>query len=287
MEKQVVDKVMDEIMENQSGVDLDNDDNTYLGEDGLKYCNKCGEPTQQYRPKVFSPDKFIAYRACKCVRELEALKENEKITREQQEAFRKRQLDCFGESKTMYKFTFENSTSTAETTEYAKRLADEFEKYKNTSSGVLFWGKSRMTKTYTACAIANEIMKQGYTAKLIKITDVIMDVYKEVDKNKFLSELRSYDLLIIDDLGVERNTPYNFELIQKIIDERLSIEKPMIITSNLTLDEIKNPTNREIARIYTRIYENCVPILFSDDSGVDKDVNKRLIAEILAGGQDE
>ncbi len=187
----------------------------------------------------------------------------------------------------MYKFTFENSTSTAETTEYAKRLADEFEKYKNTSLGVLFWGKSRMTKTYTACAIANEIMKQGYTAKLIKLTDVIMDVYKEVDKNKFLSELRSYDLLIIDDLGVERNTPYNLELIQKIIDERLSIEKPMIITSNLTLDEIKNPTNREIARIYTRIYENCVPILFSDDSGVDKDVNKRLIAEILAGGQDE
>ena len=64
-------------------------------------------------------------------------------------------------------------------------------------------------------------------------------------------------------------------------------QKPMIITTNLTLDEIKHPESRELARIYCRIEENYVPILFKENSNLDKGYNKRLIAEIMQGGQHE
>ena len=43
----------------------------------------------------------------------------------------------------------------------------------------------------------------------------------------------------------------------------------------------------EPARIYCRIEENYVPILFKENSNLDKGYNKRLIAEILQGGQHE
>lgn len=72
-----------------------------------------------------------------------------------------------------------------------------------------------------------------------------------------------------------------------LLNLRLMNQKPMIITTNLTLDEIKHPESRELARIYCRIEENYVPILFKENSNLDKGYNKRLIAEILQGGQPE
>lgn len=71
-----------------------------------------------------------------------------------------------------------------------------------------------------------------------------------------------YDLLIIDDLGVERNTEYAMEQMFHVIDCRYRSRKPMIITTNLKLEEIKNPPDLAHARIYDRILERCAPILF-------------------------
>ena len=49
----------------------------------------------------------------------------------------------------------------------------------------------------------------------------------------------------------------------RVIDCRYRSRKPMIITTNLQLEEIKNPPDLAHARIYDRILERCAPILFS------------------------
>jgi len=67
-------------------------------------------------------------------------------------------------------------------------------------------------------------------------------------------------LLIIDDLGVERSSEYTIELVYHIIDARYRSGGPMIITTNLTLNEMENPGTREKERIYDRILERCTPI---------------------------
>ena len=68
---------------------------------------------------------------------------------------------------------------------------------------------------------------------------------------------------IIDDLGVERSTEYAMEQMFSVIDARYRSGKPLIVTTNLKLDEIKHPPDLAHARIYDRILERCVPILFA------------------------
>ena len=77
------------------------------------------------------------------------------------------------------------------------------------------------------------------------------------------ASLDDYSLLVIDDLGVERNTEYAMEQMFTVIDSRYRSKKPLIVTTNLKLEEIKNPPDLAHARIYDRILERCAPVLFS------------------------
>lgn len=48
--------------------------------------------------------------------------------------------------------------------------------------------------------------------------------------------------------------------IYNIVDSRYRSRKPLIVTTNLTLDEIRHPQDTAHARIYDRLLEMCVPI---------------------------
>ena len=83
------------------------------------------------------------------------------------------------------------------------------------------------------------------------------------DRAAFIASLDDYSLLVIDDLGVERSTEYAMEQMFTVIDSRYRSKKPLIVTTNLKLEEIKNPPDLAHARIYDRILERCAPVLFS------------------------
>ena len=70
-------------------------------------------------------------------------------------------------------------------------------------------------------------------------------------------------MLVIDDLGAERETDYALEQVYTVIDERYKSEKPLIVTTNLTYEELKNPTDIRYKRIYDRVIEMCVPFNLS------------------------
>ena len=56
-------------------------------------------------------------------------------------------------------------------------------------------------------------------------------------RNEVIDKLCRYPLLIIDDFGMERGTEYALEQIYSIVDSRYRSRKPLIVTTNLTLDE--------------------------------------------------
>ena len=60
-------------------------------------------------------------------------------------------------------------------------------------------------------------------------------------RNDMVDRLCSYPLLIIDDFGIERGTEYALEQVYNIIDARYRSKKPLIVTTNLTLTDLKNP----------------------------------------------
>ena len=104
------------------------------------------------------------------------------------------------------------------------------------------------------------------------------------ERAEFITSLGEYDLLIIDDLGVERSTDYAMEQMFFIIDSRYRSRKPMIITTNLKLVELKNPPDLAHARIYDRILERCAPILFAgknfreENAGATREAAKEIVS---------
>jgi len=108
-----------------------------------------------------------------------------------------------------------------------------------------------------------------FDIKAVRMTSfgqIMNEIFSVKDKADYIDELISYPLLIIDDLGSERSSEYAQEIVYSIIDGRYKAGKPLIITTNLTLDEIQNPQDMRYARIYDRILEMCVPIQFNGKS---------------------
>lgn len=70
---------------------------------------------------------------------------------------------------------------------------------------------------------------------------------------------------MFDDLTVCTPLPRYLPFLKFLLDAQLSpsryrSQKPLIVTTNLPLDEIRHPQDTAHARIYDRILEMCVPI---------------------------
>ena len=133
------------------------------------------------------------------------------------------------------------------------------------NTGLLLFGDVGTGKSFFAGCIANALLDRDVPVLMTNFPSILnrlTGVFAE-DRAAFITSLDDYSLLIIDDLGVERNTEYAMEQMFTVIDSRYRSKKPLIVTTNLKLEEIKNPPDLAHARIYDRILERCAPVLFS------------------------
>lgn len=72
-----------------------------------------------------------------------------------------------------------------------------------------------------------------------KILNQMGGMYSD-ERYKYIASFSAFELLIIDDLGIERNTEYALEQVYAVIDERYKAGKPLIITTNLTIAQIRD-----------------------------------------------
>ena len=145
---------------------------------------------------------------------------------------------------------------------------NNFTEFKKDGKGLLLHGTVGTGKTYFAACIANRLVEQGYSVLMTNFTRLSNQIQGMFEgKQKFIDSLNRYTLLIIDDLGVERNTEYMQEMVYSIVDSRYRSGLPFIITTNLTADEIKKPQDVGYSRIYDRILERCHPV---EVSGVSR-----------------
>ena len=99
-------------------------------------------------------------------------------------------------------------------------------------------------------------------------------------------KLCSYQLLILDDFGMERDTSFALETVYDVIDGRYLSGKPLIVTTNLTLDELKKPQDVDHQRIYDRVLAMTVPIRFTGDSlrSGQRSTKREIVKDIFEGG---
>ena len=108
---------------------------------------------------------------------------------------------------------------------------------------------------------------------LVKLLELIQG--GDEKESDIIARMNNAKLVIFDDLGAERNTDYALEKIYNIIDSRYRTQKPMLFTTNLTIDEMTSETDIRYSRIYDRIFETCYPMQFVGVSWRMKTANRR------------
>lgn len=87
-----------------------------------------------------------------------------------------------------------------------------------------------------------------------------------VGRNEYITRLCRAPLLILDDFGMERGTEYSLEQVYNVIDSRYRSRRPLIVITNLSLQDLQHPQDTAHARIYDRLLEMCAPIRFSGEN---------------------
>jgi DNA replication protein DnaC len=136
-----------------------------------------------------------------------------------------------------------------------KRYVDNFEKMVRENIGILFTGDVGRGKTFVAACIANALINQGHRVLMTNFSQIINDMmdFSTGNNNEYIQQLNNYELLVIDDFGVERKTQTALQYMEDVIDSRYTSKKPIIITTNLSTKEIDDPHDVVFKRMCSRI----------------------------------
>ncbi len=228
--------------------------NGFIGNDGLLHCLKCGDSLETI---ITVPNRGERKVRCICscmAKERDAFEE-----RKRQEERERNRRTCFDGSM-MMACTFESSKQ-AELLTLAENYAKNFSQFRKEGKGLLFYGVVGTGKSHLAACIANRLIDDGCKVLMTNFTTIVNKLQEKWEgRQAYIDSIMKYDLLILDDLGAERSTEYMQEQVYNIVDARYRTGLPMIITTNLTGNELKNPSDIGNARIYDRILEKCHPV---------------------------
>ena len=235
--------------------------------DGLKYCGKCHTPKEAFYPADLQAQGFTKHPVmCKCAderREREEAKRREYermsyMTMLRSEAFR--DIPAAG-------WRFDHAVVTPQLAK-AKEYAANWDSFKQDGIGLLLFGDVGTGKSYAAGCIANDLIDRMESVLFVGMADVVnrMQGNFGADRDRYIKSLMRPSLLVLDDLGSERSTSFGKERVFDVVNNRLLSGKPMIITTNIPLSVMQKATDLDDRRIYDRILEVCVPVVFGGDS---------------------
>lgn len=252
---------------------------TYMGEDGLIRCAKCHGKLQTMVRIFRGTDKERERKVscvCQCtIKHLEELKRQQE-QREQKKKIEELRRTGFPDGQ-LKQWTFENDdNSHPKVSTIAKKYVENFQQLKKDGKGLIFYGGVGTGKTFVAACIANALINKGIPAMVTNFNYISNKLQESFEgKQAYLNRLNLLDLLVIDDFGAERKTEYMQEVIFNVIDARYRAGLPMVITTNLTLDQIKNPATIEERRVMDRVLEKCFPIEVKGGSHRRKNVREQ------------
>ena len=232
--------------------------------DGLFHCRKCGDLRQAVITNPFDHRPDTVRCMCSCQGEAERRRERADQRRQRMERIKRRKAQGL-QDRYLYEYTFAHDNGENPVIAKAHAYVDHWPEAFKRNIGLLLFGDVGTGKSFAAGCIANALLDQDVPVLMTSFPAILARLSGTFgeDRTAFLDSLRDYDLLIIDDLGVERNTEYATEQMFSIVDSRYHSGKPLIVTTNLKLDELKHPPDLAHARIYDRILERCAPILFA------------------------
>ena len=237
----------------------------YTGEDGLLYCGKCRTP-KQFRMEAPPLEGRLLPHPCRC--------EQERLDREAAEQEARRHHQAVADLKrrgftdpAMRGWTFANDNGKCPQMKHAHFYVENWTAMQEENIGYLLWGGVGTGKSYFAGCIANALMEQEVAVRMTNFALILNDLTASFKgRNEYIARLCRAPLLILDDFGMERGTEYGLEQVYNVVDSRYRSRRPLIVTTNLSLQDLQHPQDTAHARIYDRLLEMCAPIRFSGEN---------------------
>ncbi len=263
---------------------MENEYKTFMADDGLLHCANCGGALERRLPTpVLGRDKFPT--TCKCRAERFERERKEAEARQHEITVNAYRSVCFHE-KRMAEWNFEHDDGSNPLMDKAREYVEHWPTMRKEGIGLLLWGGVGSGKTYMAACIANALINQE--RKVLMTDFASISNISIFDSEEYVRSLSNYELLIIDDYGAERNSEFALQNVFDVINRRWESGKPLIITTNLELEQIKDQAGKDLtrARIDDRILEMCKPINVSGESKRTASGKKKMhiLKDVFKGG---
>lgn len=246
-------------LEQRAAASIKAEQGDYYGDDGLLVCGKCNTP-KQTRIMLFDQERTPMC-LCKCAVEQRDREEAERKRIEFERRVQEIRRAAFPESD-MQAWTFVNDDrSNEKISTVAQNYVENFPKMRESGKGLLLFGEVGTGKTFAAACIANALIDKGYPVLMTnfaRIANTVQGMFE--GRQEYYDSLNRFPLLILDDLSAERKTEYMQEIVFNVIDSRYRAKLPLIVTTNLTGDELKHPADMTNQRTFSRLLEMCLPI---------------------------
>ena len=128
------------------------------------------------------------------------------------------------------------------------------------SDSLLLFGATGIGKTHLCLAIARGVTEQGFGVVYGSVQPLVRRLEAERfgrEQGDSESQLISCDLLVLDDLGMEFDTPFSRACLYDVLNARLLEGRPTVVSTNLSISAMKERYGDQIA---SRISGGFVPL---------------------------
>lgn len=231
---------------------------------GLSYC-KNAVKGHVYFPTVTKDFIEFSYKSCKYFKEK---KKNNTI--------------FFETPKMLMNASLSELITEKERANILKYIKDFLKKKVNgeTVKGLYLSGSFGSGKSYILSALLNELSLKGYKCVNINyplLLNKLKASFSDYNYNDVMEEIMTCDVLLIDDIGAENNSPWSRdEVLGTILQYRMDSDLTTFFTSNFTINELEtelSETNKGTDLIKARRIIERIKYLTVEDKLISK--NKR------------